>query len=535
MLNKGVPPSRIGGTPFDEEEALDQQVETPVGHGPILLETKQLTKRFPLVLANDQVDFEIREREIHCLLGENGAGKSTLAESIFGFYSPDGGDIYWKSEKVDISSPSEAMDLGIGMVHQHFMLVETHSVLENIMLGRDTPGPMLNEKETRARITELCEQYNVDMDPDTLIWQLSVGEQQWVEILKALYDGVELLILDEPTAVLTPQESERLFSILKKMSYEGLSIIFITHKLNEVIQVSDRVTVLRKGKKVDTVNTWEITKKDLARMMVGRDVVFRVQRDDIDRGQPILVMDSVKTCNDIGLECIHGVSLSLHKREILGIAGVAGNGQKELFEVLIGMRQAEKGTIMLNGDEITGKSPGFIRKKGMAHVPSDRIKEGLVMNFTIAENMILGNEWTPPYRKGIQLNNKSIREFANDGLKDYDIAASSIDHHTGSLSGGNLQKVILAREIGSNPSVLVANQPCRGLDVGVIEYVHTRLLELREEGVGIILFSEDLDEILTLSDQIAVIFKGEILGLFNADEADLEQIGLLMAGVKEGL
>ncbi|MFV1949260.1 MAG: ABC transporter ATP-binding protein [Anaerolineales bacterium] len=513
---------------------MDQSVETPVGHGPILLETKKLTKQFPLVLANDQVDFEVREKEIHCLLGENGAGKSTLAEAIFGFYSLDGGDIYWKGEKTQIPSPSAAMELGIGMVHQHFMLVETHSVLDNILLGRDTPGPLLDEKGTRARIIELCKQYGVTMDPDSLIWQLSVGEQQWVEILKALYDGVELLILDEPTAVLTPQESERLFSILKKMSHEGLSIIFITHKLNEVVQVSDRVTVLRKGKKVDTVNTWEITKADLARMMVGRDVVFRVKRDEIDRGDPVLELRSVTACNDLGLECIKGVDLSIHKKEILGIAGVAGNGQKELFEVLIGMRQAEGGKVVLNGEVISGKSTGYIRKKGMAHIPSDRIKEGLVMDFSIAENMILGSEWTPPYRKGFQLNNKAIRPFAKQAMEDYEIAASSIDHHTGSLSGGNLQKVILAREIGSNPAVLIANQPCRGLDVGVIEYVHNQLLKLREQGAGIILFSEDLDEILTLSDRIAVIFKGEILGIFEAADANIENIGLLMAGVKEG-
>ena len=530
-----MPPVSIGGTPLFEEEALDKQSKTPVGHGPILLETKKLTKQFPLVLANDQVDFEVREREIHCLLGENGAGKSTLAESVFGFYSPDGGEIHWKGEVVDISSPSVAMDLGIGMVHQHFMLVETHSVLENIMLGRETPGPLLDEKGTRARIIELCDQYNVDMDPDTLIWQLSVGEQQWVEILKALYDGVELLILDEPTAVLTPQESERLFSILKKMSYEGLSIIFITHKLNEVVQVSDRVTVLRKGKKVDTVNTWEITKSDLALMMVGRDVVFRVKRDEIESGDPVLEIRDVTTCNDLGLECIHNVNLAIHKKEILGIAGVAGNGQKELFEVLVGMREGISGDVLLNGETITGKNPGYIRKKGMAHVPSDRIKEGLVMNFSIAENMILGTEWDSPYRKGLVLNKKEIRKFAQEGLDAYEIAASSIDHHTGSLSGGNLQKVILAREIGSKPSLLIANQPCRGLDVGVIEYVHNQLLELRSQGVGILLFSEDLDEILTLSDRIAVIFKGEILGIFDSAEADLEKIGLLMAGVKEGL
>jgi general nucleoside transport system ATP-binding protein len=514
---------------------LDENIKTSIGHGPILLETRGLTKQFPMVLANDAVDFEVRQGEIHCLLGENGAGKSTLAESLFGFYSPDAGEIHWKGKKVEINSPSHAMELGIGMVHQHFMLVETHSVLDNILLGRDSPGPLLDEKAARARITELCEQYDVNMNLDALIWQISVGEQQWVEILKALYDGVDLLILDEPTAVLTPQESERLFSILKKMSMDGLSIIFITHKLNEVVQVSDRVTVLRKGKKIDTVNTWEVTKAGLANMMVGRDVIFRVKRDEIAHGKPALQMRDVWACNDIGVESVRGINLTLHENEILGIAGVAGNGQKELFEVLIGVRGAEKGKVILNnGTVISGKSAGYIRSKGLAHVPGDRIKEGLVMDFTIAENMILGHEWTPPYRKGAQLNTKAIRAFANDGLEAFEIAASSIDHHTGSLSGGNLQKVVLAREIGSQPSVLLVNQPCRGLDVGVIEYVHNQFLKLRSEGVGILLFSEDLDEVLTLSDRIAVIYQGEILGLMDADEANIENIGLLMAGVKEG-
>jgi ABC-type uncharacterized transport system ATPase subunit len=513
---------------------LEEKNKSSVAHGPILLETKGLTKQFPMVLANDAIDFAVREGEIHCLLGENGAGKSTLAESLFGFYAPDAGEIFWKGEKVDISSPSAAMEIGIGMVHQHFMLVEPHSVLENILLGRDTPGALLDEKAARARIAELCEQYNVNMDPDRLIWQLSVGEQQWVEILKALYDGVDLLILDEPTAVLTPQESERLFSILKKMSMDGLAIIFITHKLNEVVQVSDRVTVLQRGKKVDTVNSWEVTKAGLAHMMVGRDVVFRVKRDDVDRGKPVLEIRGVQACNDIGLECIHGVDLALHKREILGIAGVAGNGQKELFEVLIGMRELEGGKVLLNGEDITGKSVGYIQSRGMAHVPSDRIKEGLVMDFTIAENMILGREWNKPFRKGPQLNDEAIRAFSEEGLASYEIAAPSIDHVTGNLSGGNLQKVVLAREIGSKPQVLIANQPTRGLDVGVIEYVHNQFLKLRGEGVGILLFSDDLDEILTLSDCIAVVFQGEILGVIDAADADIDKIGLLMAGVKEG-
>jgi simple sugar transport system ATP-binding protein len=419
------------------------------------------------------------------------------------------------------------------MVHQHFMLVDTHTVLENILLGRDTPGLLLDEKTARNRINELCKQYDLSLDPDTLIWQLSVGEQQWVEILKALYEGVELLILDEPTAVLTPQESERLFSILKSMSREGLSIIFITHKLNEVVQVSDRVTVLRKGVKIDTVNTWEVTKAGLARMMVGREVIFRVKRDVIERGEPVLELHGVEALNDLGLTSVRGIKLTLHKGEILGIAGVAGNGQKELFEVLIGIREAKNGKVVLNGEVISGKSTGFIRSKGMAHVPSDRIKEGLVMDFSIAENMILGYEWSKPFRKGFQLNSKAVDKFAQEGMTSYEIAAPSIDHMTGNLSGGNLQKVILAREIGSRPIVLLANQPCRGLDVGVIEYVHKQFLELRRSGVGILLISEDLEEILTLSDRIAVIFQGEILDVIDSQEADIQKIGLLMAGVKE--
>jgi simple sugar transport system ATP-binding protein len=513
---------------------LDDTIKNSEGHGPILLETCELTKKFPAVVANDAVNFNVCTGEIHCLLGENGAGKSTLADCLFGLYAPDGGEIFWKGERVEISSPSEAMKLGIGMVHQHFMLIDTHSVLENILLGRDTPGLMLGEKVARARIIELCEQYNVTMDPDALIWQLSVGEQQWVEILKALYDGVELLILDEPTAVLTPQESERLFAILKKMSMDGLAIIFITHKLNEVVHVSDRVTVMRRGKKIATVNTWEITKAGLARMMVGRDVILRVQRDEVERGKPVLELRGLHACNDIGLVCVRGIDLILHEHEILGLAGVAGNGQKELFEVLIGMRAAKSGKVLLRGEVISGKSVGQIQSKGMAHVPGDRIKEGLVMDFSIAENMILGHEWTKPFRKGAQLNTKAIRSFAEERLESFEIAAPSIDHATRNLSGGNLQKVVLAREFSSNPYVLLANQPCRGLDVGLIEYVHNQFFKLRSEGVGILLFSEDLDEVFTLSDRIAVIYQGEILEVFDNNEADIEKIGLLMAGVREG-
>jgi simple sugar transport system ATP-binding protein len=512
---------------------VEENKNNSMNTDPPLLETRELVKQFPMVIAVNKVDFDIHKGEIHCLLGENGAGKSTLAECIYGFYTPSQGEILWKGNPVNIASPAEAMKLGIGMVHQHFMLIETHTVLDNILLGRKTPGPLLDKKAARARISELCTEYDIQLNPDALIQQLSVGEQQWIEILKALYDGVELLILDEPTAVLTPQESERLFSVLKKMSRDGLSIILITHKLNEVMQVSDRVTVLRKGSKIGTVNTREITKIDLACMMVGREVIFSVEKEKIEPGNPLLELRDVHAENDIGVESVRGINLTLHESEILGIAGVAGNGQKELFEVIIGVRNTRSGCIYFKNKPIFNTDAGEVHSNGIAHIPADRIKEGLVMEFSIAENMILGLEWTKPYRKGVQIDKKVLTSFAHLGMKAYDIAASSIYAETGKLSGGNLQKILLAREIGSKPSVLVANQPCRGLDVGVIEYVHRQLLKLRSEGVGILLFSEDLDEIFTLSDRIAVIYRGQILDVIDREKAELLKIGMLMAGAKD--
>jgi simple sugar transport system ATP-binding protein len=317
------------------------------------------------------------------------------------------------------------------------------------------------------------------------------------------------------------------------MSAQGLSIIFITHKLNEVMAVSDRVTVLRKGKKIDTVNTSETTKSDLASMMVGRDVVFRVKRDLVNRGAPLLEIKGLSALNDFNLECLFGLDLTLHEREILGIAGVAGNSQKELFEILVGVRKSEYGEIHIKGVNITNKSPGYIQSQGLAHIPSDRIKEGLVMDFSISENLIMGHEWDHPYRKGMFLDDSAMQRFAEESLSNFKIAAPSVNHKTGNLSGGNLQKVILARELGSSPIVLIANQPCRGLDVGVVEYVYKELLRKREMGMGILLLSEDLDEILALSDRIAVIYQGHIVSVFTSENADIEKIGLLMAGVKE--
>jgi general nucleoside transport system ATP-binding protein len=498
-----------------------------------LLEVNNLTKRFPLVVANDGINFDVRKGEIHCLLGENGAGKTTLAECLYGYYQPDAGEIRYKGELVSLSSPSDAIKLGIGMVHQHFMLVEPCSVLENIILGTDSGGIAVNYKHALVKIEQLCKQYSVDLNPYAKIWQLSVGEQQWVEIFKALYVGAELLIMDEPTAVLTPQESDHLFAVLQQMKTQGLSIIFITHKLREVMAVSDRVTILRKGKKVDTVNTRDSSRRTLAQMMVGRDVAFEVKKPEVTPGKPVLEISNLQAKNDLGQMALLGLDLKIHEGEIVGFAGVAGNGQKELMEVLIGVRHAENGSINIMGKDISNLSTRRIMNLGVGHIPSDRIKQGLILDFSVSENMILGNEWEKPYRKGMVLDEKTIQAITNDGIADYEIDTPSAKHKTQYLSGGNLQKVILARELGKSPKLLLADQPCRGLDIGVIEYVHQQLLKLRSEGVGILLISEDLDEILSLTDRLMVMFKGQILGEFMTREAKRDQLGLLMAGCVE--
>jgi general nucleoside transport system ATP-binding protein len=509
---------------YDPVLSLDEQE-------PYLIEAFQLTKRFPLVVANDKVNFQVRRGEIHCLLGENGAGKTTLAECLYGFYKPEEGDIRFNGMCVALSSPNDAIRLGIGMVHQHFVLVEPLSVIENIVLGTEQKGLLLDFNAAEEKLRSLCELYEVNLDLHAKIWQLSVGEQQWVEILKALYTGVQLLILDEPTAVLTPPEADRLFAVLHRMKEEGLSIIFITHRLKEVMQVSDKVTVLQKGRKVATVNTRDVTTEELAYMMVGRKVVFRVSKEEVQRGEPILQIRDLITKNDMGLEALHGINLELHQNEILSIAGVAGNGQKELFEVLVGVRKAIGGEVTVGNKSITNKSPRAIANTGVAHIPDDRIGAGLISDFSVEENLILGLEENPPYKKGLFLDKKFIKKYAGECISQYDIVTPSMNQRTSYLSGGNLQKVILARELKQTPKVLIANQPSRGLDVGVIEYVHKELLEMRQSGVGILLISEDLDEIFNLSDRVAVMFKGQILKIFEAHEADLESIGLLMAGI----
>jgi general nucleoside transport system ATP-binding protein len=498
-----------------------------------LLRVEQLTKRFPQVVANEGVSVEINKGEIHCLLGENGAGKTTLAECLYGFYKPDSGQIYFKGMPVKLSSPVDAINLGIGMVHQHFVLVPPLTVVENVVVGIQENGLILDLKKSEQRLSNICETYGIHVDLQAKIWQLSVGEQQWVEILKALYVGSELLILDEPTAVLTPQETERFFSTLKQMSREGLSILLITHKLNEVMQISDRVTVLRRGKLVATAQTSEVTKAELARMMVGREVIFSVHKSGSSRQGPVLTVKELHARGDRGQEVLQGVSFDLHRGEILGLAGISGNGQKELFEVLSGVRQADSGQVILEDEDITNRSSKYVMSRGVGHVPEDRLQEGLIPDFNLSENLILGQQRSKLYRRGMFLNFEQIRKFAMMCVSTFEIKTPSLNQPTKFLSGGNIQKIILAREFTQCPQCLLANQPTRGLDVGVIEYVHKRLLEKREEGIGILLASEDLDEIMDLSDRIAVLFKGQILGIFDEQEADIEKIGLLMAGVTD--
>jgi simple sugar transport system ATP-binding protein len=492
-----------------------------------------LTKHFGGVYANRSVSLDIASGEIHCLLGENGAGKTTFAECLYGFYKPDAGKIVFKDKHVTIQSPSDAIRLGIGMVHQHFVLIRPLSVIENIIVGTDAAKPILDLNAARDRVQALCDEYSINLDLSAKIWQLSVGEQQWVEILKSLFGGVELLILDEPTAVLTPQEADKLFAILQKMKSESISIIFITHKLREVMQVSDRVTVLRKGEKIATVVTSAVEKSELARMMVGRDVVFRLEKEEACPGDPVLDIIDLHILDDREQESVRGISLCVQKGEIVGIAGISGNGQRELFESIVGVRHPISGRILLEGVDTTRFNPEQIARKGMAHIPEDRLSEGLIPEFSVAENLILGLHKRRFFWHGIYLDEGEVESFANTCVEEFEILTQSLRQITKNLSGGNLQKVIIARELSTHPVCLIANQPTRGLDVGAIEYVHNRLIEQRDQGLAVLLFSEDLEEILNLADRVAIIFNGKIVAVLNTSDTTREEIGLLMAGALE--
>lgn len=517
----------------------------------IAMEMRGITKRFPGVLANSKVDFSVRVGEIHALLGENGAGKSTLMSVLCGLYHQEEGDIFLaprktkgvnsepqEPQRVDIHSPSDAFALGIGMIHQHFKLVQTQTVAENMILGlKDTPFN-LQMAEIEDRIRKLEEQYKLIVDPTAHIWQLSVGERQRVEILKVLYRGANILILDEPTAVLTPQEAEELGAVMRNMANEGKSIIFISHKLDEIMAFADRVTILRGGESVATVEVADVDKTKLAQLMVGRPILFTIEKPPAELGEVVISAKNVSALNEKDLPALKNISLDIRSGEIVGIAGVAGNGQRELAEVVTGMRTTTSGTISIRQKDMTHKSPYHFIQEGVSHVPGDRLGMGLAGNLSVSDNMIMKSYNQHPIASGIFLQNNVIKQFARELVKAFDVLTPNVKTLARNLSGGNQQKAILAREItagknlteGDEPPFLVTVYPTRGLDVGAIETVRRELLEQRSQGVAILLISEQLDELIALSDRIAVLHAGEIMGIVDAENADIEQIGLMMAG-----
>jgi ABC-type uncharacterized transport system ATPase subunit len=496
------------------------------------LEMRGIVKRFPGVLANDDIDFDVRAGEVHALLGENGAGKSTLMKILYGLYQADEGDILANTERVEITNPTDAISIGIGMIHQHFMLVESLTIAENVALGlKSSRGPITDIDRVSERIEELANLYGLYVDPQAYIWQLSVGQQQRVEILKALYRGAALLILDEPTAVLTPQEVDELFSIMRQMTSDGHALIFISHKLHEVIEISQRVTVLRDGRKIGTRPTSETTKADLGKWMVGREVTFRPDKSQTDRGEVRLKLEGVSALSDRDTEALKGVSLEVHAGEILGLAGVSGNGQREFAEVITGLRDATGGRVFLEGEDVTTKSAGERTERMLSYIPEERMRDAMIREFTVSENLILREHNKPPYARSGFLDLNRISSHSERLIGEYNVKTPSLETHVKSLSGGNIQKLVLARELSRQPRVIVAAQPTRGLDIGATEYVHQQLLQQRNAGTATLLISEDLDEIMTLSDRIAVIYEGEIMGILDASEASVDEVGLLMAGV----
>jgi ABC-type uncharacterized transport system ATPase subunit len=499
--------------------------------GALAVEMRGIVKRFPGVVANDGVDFDVRRGEVHALLGENGAGKSTLMNVLDGLYRPDAGEIRVFGEPVDLRSPRDAIAAGIGMVHQHFALVPTQTVTENVLLGLAEPRFRMDLRRYDGRIAELAARHGLAVDPQARIWQLSVGEQQRVEILKMLYRGARILILDEPTAVLAPQEAQELFRTLRSMVAEGTSVVFISHKLAEVAQIADRITVMRRGKVTAAgIPAAGTTPADLAERMVGRDVVETIERSPFAPGPVVLSVRAVDALSDRGVPALRGVSLDVRAGEILGVAGVAGNGQSELAQVLTGLRHCTAGSITVNGVEVANRNPREVIDQHIGHVPEDRTGVGTAPDLSIADNLIMKTYRDAPISRRWSIDAGAVRRFS-DRLRDaYAIASPSVETEARLLSGGNLQRLILAREIASAPRLLVAVQPTRGLDVGAISTVHRLILEQREAGSATILLSEDLDEVLALSDRIAVIYEGRIVGLLDADEADIAEIGLLMTG-----
>jgi simple sugar transport system ATP-binding protein len=500
---------------------------------------RSITKRFPGVLANDEVDFEARHGEVHALLGENGAGKSTLASILTGLYRPDSGHIAIDGHTVVFHSPRDATEAGVSMVHQHFRLAASLTVADNIVLGhRGAPWLRTNPATIETQVAELAKRYRMPVRPDARVWQLSVGEQQRVEILKALYRGARILILDEPTSLLTPQEADDLFETLRRMTAEGRTIVFVSHKLDELMSVSDRVTVLRAGKLIGTVNTRESSPPELARMMIGRELVTSLPRGEVGPkgrvggSEPDIALElkGINADDDLGLQALHNVSLSVHQGEILGVAGVAGNGQRELAEAVSGTRSRTSGSVVVNGRGLRSGDPEDAIVHGVAHVPEDRLGTGVSPSLSIAENLILKSHRQAPMSTRGVLRHDRIRRNAQELIQRFAVSAPGPDTPTRLLSGGNVQKVVLARELSSNPAVIVAANPTRGLDVGATEAVRGLLLEAAGKGVGILLISEDLDEILLLADRVAVIYEGRIVGIVARSTADVQHLGLMMAG-----
>ena len=501
-----------------------------------VVEMLNIRKEFPGIVANDNVTLQLKKGEIHALLGENGAGKSTLMGMLFGMYQPEAGIIKVKGKEVKISSPNVANDLGIGMVHQHFKLVENFTVTENIILGCEPKNFLtVDIKSAAKRIDELSKTYGLNVDPYSKIEDISVGMQQRVEILKMLYRNAEVLIFDEPTAVLTPQEIDDLIKIMQNLIKEGKSIILITHKLKEIKAAADRCTVIRRGKCIGTVDVKTTTEADMAKMMVGRQVSFKVDKEESNPGDEVLKIENLSVKNNKKVLGLKNFSLNVRKGEIVGIAGVEGNGQTELVEAITGMRHAESGSIFFNGKDITKYS---IRKRiddGIAHIPEDRHKRGLILDYTMEDNMVLKVYKNQPFSKRGLINRNKITEYSNEIIETFDVRAGEGGKSMArSLSGGNQQKGIIGREIQSNPDLLIAVQPTRGLDVGSIEYIHKRLVEQRDSGKAVLLVSLELDEILNVSDRIAIVNNGELIGIVNASETDENEVGLMMAGIKRG-
>jgi simple sugar transport system ATP-binding protein len=498
---------------------------------PPLLEMRGITKRYPGVVANDQISLDLRPGEIHALLGENGAGKTTLMNVLYGLATPDEGQILLDGELVEIASPHDAIERGISMVHQHFMLIPVLTVSDNILLG-DEPmrNPIVLDRERAASlIRELGTSLGWDIDPDREVGQLSVGWQQRVEILKAIYRKAKILVLDEPTAVLTPQETREIFDVLRRLRDQGYGIVFISHKLYEVLEIADRITVIRRGKVIGTRRPAETNEDELAEMMVGRNVELTVDRGESHPTEPMLEVRDLVVADDRGREVVHGLSLDVRAGEILGIAGVAGNGQDELVGAVTGLRRPKAGTVRLAGEEVTGATPRQLHRRGVGFVPGDRQRFGLVMSFPIADNLVLNDYYHPPYASGLRRNEAAVRADAEQAIAKYDVRTPSAMVSTGTLSGGNQQKVIVAREFEGDIKLLVLDQPTRGLDVGSIEFIHRQAIARRDTGVAILLVSAELDEVLELSDRIAVMYRGQIVEVLDGRTADKEDVGLLMA------